>query len=131
MDNHLKEMIKKYHAEVNYIELERKGYLLRGNPNMIFVNSKLSEDQAEEVIIHELGHLKHDHELAYSYKDNYNSRIICECGANTYLIKRKIKQYIDLGNNVLDANWLNLAKSIGIEDYSRVRKELSKYFMEN
>ncbi len=130
MNSRLKKMIKKYHAEIAYITLEKPGYLSRGKngkPNIIFVNSKLSDEEAENVIIHELGHLEHDHELAKSYKANYNSRIICEYGANTSLIRRKIKQYVDLGNNALDANWLNIAKYIGTDNYSLVKDELSKY----
>ncbi|MCT0164429.1 ImmA/IrrE family metallo-endopeptidase [Lactobacillus helveticus] len=130
MDNHLKRMIKKYHAEVDYIQLERPGYLARGVnglPNIIFVNSKLPSEKAEQVIIHELGHLMHDHESAKKYSNKYSARIICESGANNFMIRQQVKKYIALGNNALDANWLNLANYIGTNNYWLVREELLKY----
>ena len=132
MNSRLKELIKKYRVEVNFIPLERNGYLLRGKngkPNLVFVNSKLSEKEAKEVIIHELGHLKHDHELAKSYKDNYKSRICSEHGANGFLIHERVKEYVDLGYDAMTANYVDLAKGIGVTDFSRVKYELSKYLI--
>ncbi len=46
------------------------------------------------------------------------------------MIHEKVKQYFALGNEIQDANWLNIAKSIGTQDYLQVQEELNRYRFE-
>lgn len=133
MDGHLQKMIKKYHIELIYLPIDKEGYLVKGEydqPNIIVVKSSLSDEETEKVILHEVGHLKRDDNVNGNYKDSYVTRLGCENGANGYLIQEKVKQYVALGNDATSANYVNLAESIGVHDFSRVKYELSKYLIE-
>ena len=99
-------------------------------PDFIFVKDGLSDEETEKVILHELGHAEADDDTQKDYKDNPITRICCESGAKNFVVLEQIKKYIDLGNDVSSANWLNLAKYIGTDNYCLVQEELLKYGIE-
>lgn len=43
------------------------------------------------------------------------------------MVHEKIKQYVALGNESDEANYVNIAVSLGISNYDEVREELLKY----
>ena len=99
-------------------------------PDFIFVKDGLSDAETEKVILHELGHAEADDETQKDYKANYTTRLICESGAKNFVVHEQVKRYFDLGNDLYTANWLNLAKYIGTDNYYLVQEELLKYRVE-
>lgn len=132
MDECLKKMVRKHHSEVVFLPIEGNGYILHGTHgklNQIIVNSSLSDEMAEKVILHEIGHLERDQD-SKNYKSDYATRVTCEHGANCFLIQEKVKQFVEQGYDVFDANYVDLATSLGTDDYTSVKNELSKYLIE-
>ncbi|WP_304229139.1 ImmA/IrrE family metallo-endopeptidase [Lactobacillus kitasatonis] len=101
-----------------------------GYPNFLVVKENLSDEETEKVILHELGHAEADDDTQKDYKDNPTTRLICESGAKAFVVHEQIKKYVDLGNDIASANWLNLAKYIGTDNYYLVQEELLKYGVE-
>lgn len=130
MDSNLKELLKRSNLGVAYLPTHGWGYLVRTKGNKkdyIIVSSKLSEEEAEKVILHEIGHYEHDNEVLGSYKCNLRSRAISEHEANKFMIHQKIKSYINQGYDAININYVNLADSLGTKDYFDVKEELEKY----
>lgn len=133
MSSYLRDLLKKYNLKLVYKELKSKGYIVRmpeGYPNFVFVQDSLSDEEIEKVILHEIGHAKYDDDTQKNYKDSYITRAICENGAKKFVVHEQVKKYIDLGNDASNANWLNLAKGIGTDDYWLVHEELTKYIID-
>ena len=132
MDSHITKLLKKYHLQVFYLPISSKGYYIQTPDNqasIIIINEKLSNEEREQVVLHEIGHVKNDDDK-HDYKSNYATRIYSESGANTFLVHEQIKKYVALGNDASNANWLNVAKSIGTQNYLLVRNELHKYIID-
>lgn len=130
--SNLKELLKRYNLKVNYLPIEGKGFLIRtpsNKPDEIFINDALSDEEAKQVVLHEIGHLKNDDCTMSDYKDSYLARVHSENEANSYMVKHKIKEYFDLGNDIPTSNYVTLAESLGITDYMKVKNELSKYLL--
>lgn len=133
MDSKLKELLKEYNLSLQLLPIEGKGFIMSAptddpkDPDVIVVNSNLSDDEMEKVILHEIGHAKNDDCSYHDYKYSYVTRLISENCANDFLIKEKIKQFVALNNEPLDANYVNVANSIGTADYMKVKEELAKY----
>ncbi len=133
MENHLKHLLKKYDLVIRYGSTHGEGYIVRtpdGYPNLLVVKENLTDEETEKVILHEIGHAEADDDTQKDYKDNPITRICCESGAKKIVVHEQIKKYIDLGNDVSSANWLNLAKYIGTDNYCLVQEELLKYGVE-
>lgn len=133
MKSHLKHLLKKYDLVIRYGPTHGEGYIVRtpdGYPNLIIVQDNLTDEETEKVILHELGHAEADDDTQKDYKDNATTRLICESGAKAFVVHEQIKKYVDLGNDVASANWLNLAKYIGTDNYYLVQEELLKYGVE-
>ena len=133
MESHLKHLLKKYDLVIRYGPTHREGYIVRtpdGYPNLIIVQDNLTDEETEKVILHEVGHAEADDDTQKDYKDNSTTRLICESGAKAFVVHEQIKKYVDLGNDVSSANWLNLAKYIGTDNYCLVQEELLKYGVE-
>lgn len=133
MESHLKHLLKKYDLVIRYGPTHGEGYIVRtpdGYPNLIIVQDNLTDEETEKVILHELGHAEADDDTQNDYKDNATTRLICESGAKAFVVHEQIKKYVDLGNDVASANWLNLAKYIGTDNYYLVQEELLKYGVE-
>lgn len=125
MESHLKHLLKKYDLVIRYGPTHGEGYIVRtpdGYPNLIIVQDNLTDEETEKVILHELGHAEADDDTQKDYKDNPITRICCESGAKNFVVHEQIKKYIDLGNDVSSANWLNLAKYIGTDNYCLVQE---------
>lgn len=130
MESHLKHLLKKYNLIIKYGPTYGKGYIVRtpdGYPDLLVVKEGLSDAETEKVILHEIGHAENDNNVCGSYKDDYTARVCSEHGANSFLIHERIKEYINLGYDAMNANYVNLAESIGVNDFSTVKYELSKY----
>lgn len=133
MNSELSKLLDKYHLKLFYRSLDKKGYLVKtpsGFKDIIVVKDGLSDEETEKVILHEIGHAKNDKNAIGNYKHSYSTRICSECGANDFMVSEKVRQYIALGNDASSANWLDLAKSIGTDNYLQVREELRKYSTE-
>lgn len=133
MHDRIKELLQRYNLEVHFLPIKSKGYIIttpHSLPNMLVINEKLSDAESEKVILHEIGHAKKDDELTHNYKTNYRTRICSECKANAFMIHEQVKEYVLQGNDASSANWLDLARSIGTDNYLQVREELRKYCVE-
>ena len=58
---------KELGIEVCFVDIKKNGYSLI-DLNIIFINQKLDEDKAKEVLIHELAHFKLHSDYNSSYK---------------------------------------------------------------
>lgn len=131
MDSNLTQLLKEHHLKAVFLPTHGKGFLIRtpkGTPNQIVINSDLSEKEVENVILHEIGHLKHD-DTRCDYKDDYGVRIGSEREANNFMIHEQVAKYVALGNDILSSNYVDLANGIGTHDYNRVKSELEKYLV--
>lgn len=85
---------------------EREGFYFP-DQRTIYVNANLSELEREKVILHELGHLKHDpahyQRLLLKYENE----------ADRFMVRELIKKYL-AENDIYDFNWLRFAKSYNI-----------------
>ncbi|MGT2958841.1 cI-like repressor [Streptococcus bovimastitidis] len=70
----------------------------------IFINNKLSKEERERLILHELGHINHNPELY--------SRLLFkfENEAERFMIRELIKKYLKT-HDVIDFNWLKFAET--------------------
>lgn len=130
MDSHLKYLLKKYNLHLQYADTHENGCIVetpKGFPNLLMVKSGLTDEEMEKVILHEIGHAKNDNYSHRDYKYSYVTRVVCEDCANDFVIKERVRQFVALNNEPSEANYVNLAHSIGTKDYMKVKSELSKY----
>lgn len=117
-----------------YLPTHGEGYLVRTKgtvPDIIVVDEKLSDQKIENVIFHEFGHYKHDKDVIGNYENDVRARDCSENNADCYMISKKVKEYIDLGYDAITANYVNLADSLGTQNYWKVKEELEKYKVDN
>lgn len=122
---------KKYKVDIVFLPTERQGYLLNNHHSKpkIVVNSSLSENDVKSTVLHEIGHLIHDSDVVGDYKEISEAHYSSESAANKFMIQERIREYVLLGNDAIQADWLKLAKGIGTNQYKDVKKELRKYMM--
>lgn len=133
MDTELKKILKESHIRLEFAPLHCPGLLVHGKdnkPDVMIVNSSYDDEQAKNVILHELGHMMYDKDVQGDYQSDDCAHTYSEHSANSFLIHERVKQYFALGNDLQTANWLNFAQSIGTKDYFQVQEELSKYKFE-
>ena len=134
MDTELKKILKESHIRLEFAPLHCPGLLVHGKdnkPDVMIVNSSYDDEQAKNVILHELGHMMYDKDVQGDYQRDDCAHTCSEHSANSFLIHERVKQYFALGNDLQTANWLNFAQSIGTKDYFQVQEELSKYKFED
>lgn len=95
------------------------------------VNSNLPDSEVPKVVLHEIGHYIHDDAMVNNYLHDYYVRIKSESTANQFMIWELIKEYVDYGFDAKRANYINLAKNLGVKNYQDVEIELSKYLMKD
>lgn len=130
MDSHLKHLLKKYNLVIKYGPTHGKGYIVRtpdGYPNLLVVKDNLTDEETEKVILHEIGHAENDSDVIGDYKTDDRARSSSEHKANKFMISEKIKEYVSLGYDTMNANYVNLADCLGTKDYWEVREQLAKY----
>lgn len=130
MNSHLSELLKEYNLAIKFLPTHGQGFLARTKgsiPDQIVVSENLSDEQIEKVILHEIGHAKNDPSVVGDYKYIGSAHSCSEHGANNFMIHEKIKQLIALGNEPDEANYINIAVSLGISNFDEVREELLKY----
>lgn len=130
MDSHLKYLLQKYNLQLQFVPSHEKGCIVKtsaGFPNLLIVKEGLSDEETEKIILHEIGHAKNDDYSHRDYKYSYLTRVVCEDCADDFVIKERIRQFVALDNEPTEANYVNLAHSIGTKDYMKVKSELSKY----
>ncbi|MBP2056972.1 hypothetical protein J2Z60_000134 [Lactobacillus colini] len=131
MDKQLTQMLKDHNLELRYEDIHGPGFLVPTNdddPDFIVVPIHATDEEVERVILHEIGHKEYDNDISGNYSDVSSAcHLHSESKANSFMIKHFIKKYIDLGNDIERANWLDFSKSIGIKNYWLVREELAKY----
>ena len=133
MDTELKKILKESHIRLEFAPLHCPGLLVHGKdnkPDVMIVNSSYDDEQAKNVILHELGHMMYYKDVQGDYQSDDCAHTCSEHSANSFLIHERVKQYFALGNDLQTANWLNFAQSIGTKDYFQVQEELSKYKFE-
>lgn len=130
MDSHLIYLLKKYNLHLQYGPSHEKGCIVRtpaSFPDLLMVKEGLSDEETEKVILHEIGHAKNDPSIVGNYKYIGSAHSCSEHGANNFMVHEKIKQYVALGNEPDEANYVNIAIGLGINNFDEVREELLKY----
>lgn len=130
MESHLKHLLKKYNLKIKYGPTHGNGYIIRtpnDYPNLLVVKENLSDEETEKVILHEIGHAKNDDNVVGDYKTDTRAHDCCESGANRFMVSEKIKEYVNMGYDTMNANYINLADCLGTNNYWEVREELLKY----
>lgn len=102
-------------------ELHGSSYYCEANgiPFIIY-NEKLSDEELEEAIIHELGHHFNDDDTMINYKIDSIVRDKSEHGANKYLVETYAKKYVEDVDKE-NANYLSLANFLNMNDIDMVR----------
>ena len=134
MDSHLKDLLDKYNLLLQYGPAHEKGCIIKtpkNKPNLLVVKEGLSDEETKKIILHEIGHAKNDDYTHKDYKYSYVSRLLCEDGADKFVIEEKVKEFVSLNNEPTDANYITLAKSIGTNNYLKVKYELERYIYGN
>lgn len=130
MESRLKHLLNKYNLVIEYGSTHGKGYIVRtphGYPNLLIVKENLTDDETERVILHEIGHAENDSDVIGDYRTNSRARNASEHKANSFMISEKIREYVSLGYDTMNANYVNLADCLGTKDYYEVKEELAKY----
>lgn len=129
--NFISEMEKKYKVNLEFLPIDRNGYLLNdGNQTpTIVVNSSLPEGQVKSTVLHEIGHLLNDPDVVGNYTDGGPAHYHSERGANNFMVRESVKEYVSMGNEAGKANWLNIATYLGTNNYSEVKQELAKHII--
>lgn len=122
--SNLKKLLKKYGLHIEFAPIEREGYLAG---NIVIVNDNATDDEIENVILHEVGHAKNDPTIVGSYQELGSAHACSEHGANAYMIAERVREYVALGNDPNLANYVDIAINLGLKDYEEVKKELMKY----
>lgn len=124
MTSNLDRMLKEYNLKLMFGPFHGEGFLVG---NVIFVNENISEENIETVVLHEIGHAHNDSSIVGDYTKIPSAHCCSEHEANNFMIHEKVKEYVALGNDPDQANYVNIATSLGINDYEGVRAELLKY----
>ena len=61
------------------------------------------------------------------YKYIGSAHSCSECKANNFMVHEKIKQFVAMGNDPNEANYVNIAIGLGINNFEEVREELLNY----
>lgn len=97
MNIRIKDLLRKYNATLVYNDdLHKKGFNIPINStsNIIVVNSDLTDEEIEQVILHELGHSANDDEVIGSYKNYLVPRFKMESKANDFMLRELLEKYI-------------------------------------
>lgn len=107
MDTELKKILKESHIRLEFAPLHCPGLLVHGKdnkPDVMIVNSSYDDEQAKNVILHELGHMMYDKDVQGDYQSDDCAHTCSEHSANSFLIHERVKQYFALGNDLQTAN---------------------------
>ena len=104
--------VKELGIEVCFVDLNKNGYSLI-DLNIIFINQKLDEEKAKEVLIHELAHFKLHSDYNSSYKLPVPNMKM-EQEAITYAINRIISENDGVYNytQMIEAFRINMGNDI-------------------
>ena len=97
MNIRIKDLLRKYNATLIYNDdLHKKGFNvpINSTSNIIVVNSDLTDEEIEQVILHELGHSANDDKVVGSYNNNLVPRSKMESKANDFMLKELLENYI-------------------------------------
>lgn len=97
MNSRITELLKEHNAVLKYSDsLHKNGFNVPINSelNMIIVKSSLSDEEVEQVILHELGHAANDNKVVGSYSNYLAPRYKMESKANDFMLKELLQSYI-------------------------------------
>lgn len=94
MDLSIKRLLDRYKIKVEYTkEVEFTAQLFKTPKGMVIImRSGMPDEMENQVILHEIGHIKNDG--CQSYQD-WRSRIVMEKDANEYMLDKVVGDYID------------------------------------
>ncbi|MCT3440207.1 hypothetical protein DQM14_00580 [Limosilactobacillus fermentum] len=94
MDLSIKKLLKRYDVKIEYTnEVEFTARLFNTPKGMVIImRSGMPEEMENQVVLHEIGHIKNDG--CQSYQD-WRSRIVMEKDANEYMLDKVVGDYID------------------------------------
>lgn len=94
MDLSIKRLLNRYNIKVKYTnEVEFTARLFNTPKGMVIImHSGMSDEMENQVVLHEIGHIKNDG--CQSYQD-WRSRIVMEKDANEYMLGKVVGDYIN------------------------------------
>lgn len=94
MDLSIKRLLNRYNIKVEYTnEVEFTARLFNTPKGMVIImRSGMPNEMENQVILHEIGHIKNDG--CQSYQD-WRSRIVMEKDANEYMLDKVVGDYIN------------------------------------
>lgn len=108
-------------------DIRGRGYIVKvKNVTFLCVNATLSDEEQDNVITHEIGHYLDKLDIG-DYKNDDVVRCHSEHNANSYLINRYSAEYVDKVDED-QANYVDFAKSIGIDDVDLVKSILARHY---
>lgn len=108
-------------------DITGRGYIVKvKNVTFLCVNANLSDEEQDNVITHEIGHYLDKLDIG-DYKHDNVVRCHSEHNANSYLINRYSAEYVDKVDED-QANYVDFAKSIGIDDVDLVKSILARHY---
>ena len=119
MNIRIKDLLRKYNATLVYNDdLHKKGFNIPINStsNIIVVNSDLTDEEIEQVILHELGHSANDDEVIGSYKNYLVPRFKMESKANDFMLRELLEKYILTTNT--DHNHVAVSEQPPVYDFA-------------
>lgn len=131
MDLSIKKLLKRYDVKIEYTnEVEFTARLFNTPKGIVIImRSGMPDEMENQVILHEIGHIKNDG--CQSYQD-CRSRIVMEKDANEYMLDKVVCDYIDscgpIELNSIDfLEHHNLSQSLDHAVRNLIRKKLSKF----
>ena len=97
MNIRIKDLLRKYNATLVYNDdLHKKGFNIPINStsNIIVVNSDLTNEEIEQVILHEFVHSANDDKVIGSYNGYLVPRSKMESKANDFMLRELLENYI-------------------------------------
>lgn len=110
MNIHIKDILKRYNVGLIFNDnLDHWGYYIEAI-NVIVVNSRLSEEEQDLVILHELGHVI-NHTECDLYNSSPTNHIKSEADANSFMVEELVNEYSSIPDNETDdIDYSNLLK---------------------
>lgn len=123
LDDSMEDIAKKVHKRIEYREMKAEAFIEKEHPDIIYVNSKLSEKRRNFAITHELGHYLRGYEYqAARNKKKIFSKISPEEQICDYYAAAILLPIVDLKKKMDEVRFYDLNK----ESKVRFVKEIAQ-----
>lgn len=106
-----KELSSQYQVQLRFFDPDQwKGLgFYDAETRTIYLNSSLSMEKRNQVLLHEIGHLNHN-QVIYNH-----ASIRCENEANRFMIRNLIQEELAEYDDLTDFNWSDFAEKYNLK----------------